>query len=353
MTVVQPALKAPFPYFGGKRRVAHLVWELFGDTHNYVEPFAGSLAVLLGRPHKPRVETVNDKDCYLSNFWRALKHDPGTVAKYADCPVNETDLSARHQWLMDRDEWREKMKTDPGFYNAKIAGWWVWGLSCWIGSGWCVDNHRKRVHLETAGKGINRQKPHLGNRGQGINRRLPDLGNRGKGIQRQRRRPVLSSAGRGLEGVESLADYMVALSDRLRRVRVCCGDFERILGPSPTVKLGTTAVFLDPPYSDDANRTKDIYAEDCGDVAHRACAWAIENGDNPALRIVLCGYEGEHDMPSDWGVIEWKAPGGYAKLGIGAGTENCHRERLWYSPHCIQPVEKLPMPLFDEQEATE
>lgn len=43
-------LKAPFPWFGGKSRVAHIVWERFGDVPNYVEPFAGSLAVLLRRP---------------------------------------------------------------------------------------------------------------------------------------------------------------------------------------------------------------------------------------------------------------------------------------------------------------
>lgn len=61
-------MKAPFPWFGGKRRVAHLVWDRFGDVPNYVEPFAGSLAVLLERPHTPRCETVNDKDCYLANL---------------------------------------------------------------------------------------------------------------------------------------------------------------------------------------------------------------------------------------------------------------------------------------------
>lgn len=42
------ALKAPFPYFGGKRVVAPEVWRRFGDTPNYVEPFFGSGAVLLG-----------------------------------------------------------------------------------------------------------------------------------------------------------------------------------------------------------------------------------------------------------------------------------------------------------------
>ena len=68
----QETLRAPFPWFGGKSRAAPLVWAALGDVSNYVEPFAGSLAVLLARPHAPRVETVNDADCYVANFWRAL-----------------------------------------------------------------------------------------------------------------------------------------------------------------------------------------------------------------------------------------------------------------------------------------
>lgn len=41
-------IKAPFPWFGGKSRAAPLVWQALGDVKNFVEPFAGSLAVLLG-----------------------------------------------------------------------------------------------------------------------------------------------------------------------------------------------------------------------------------------------------------------------------------------------------------------
>ena len=69
-------LKAPFPYFGGKSRVANLVWETLGDCDNFIEPFCGSAAVLLGRPHSPRIETVNDADCYVANFWRATSQAP-------------------------------------------------------------------------------------------------------------------------------------------------------------------------------------------------------------------------------------------------------------------------------------
>ena len=83
------SLKAPFPYFGGKATVTSLVWQRIGTVRNYVEPFFGSGAVLLGRPDPiDGAETVNDLDGMLANFWRALQHNPGAVADYADWPVN-------------------------------------------------------------------------------------------------------------------------------------------------------------------------------------------------------------------------------------------------------------------------
>src|SRR4051812_38768261 len=103
MPTISP-LRAPFPWFGGKSRAASLIWPRFGDPANYVEPFAGSLAVLLARPHVPRIETVNDLDCYLANVWRSIAWAPEEVARWADWPVNEADLHARHRWLVDRAE---------------------------------------------------------------------------------------------------------------------------------------------------------------------------------------------------------------------------------------------------------
>jgi site-specific DNA-adenine methylase len=120
------SLQAPFVWFGGKRRVASEVWAVLGDVDNYVEPFAGSLAVLLGRParHRRRCETVNDADAFLANFWRALAADPEAVAYHADGPVNETDLFARHLWLVNtgRDRLRQ-LEADPGSYDPAVAGW--------------------------------------------------------------------------------------------------------------------------------------------------------------------------------------------------------------------------------------
>ena len=73
---------APFPYMGGKSRVAADVWARFGDVPNFVEPFCGSAAVLFKRPveHEwwERIETVNDYDGMVANFWRVQ------IVKYAD-----------------------------------------------------------------------------------------------------------------------------------------------------------------------------------------------------------------------------------------------------------------------------
>ena len=69
--------------------MAHVVWAALGDVAHYVEPFFGSGAVMLNRPHSPNCETINDADGLLANFWRAIQHDPAEVARHADNPVNE------------------------------------------------------------------------------------------------------------------------------------------------------------------------------------------------------------------------------------------------------------------------
>jgi hypothetical protein len=130
---------------------------------------------------------------------------------------------------------------------------------------------------------------------------------------------------------------MRQLADRLRRVRVCCGDWQRICGPSVTFKHGITGVFLDPPYADTADRDAKIYASDSLTVAHDVRRWAIENGDNPLLRIALCGYEGEHEMPGSWECVAWKAAGGYGSQGTGRGRDNKNRERIWFNKSCLRP----------------
>jgi DNA adenine methylase len=342
-------LRAPFPWFGGKSRVAPDVWAHFGDVANYVEPFAGSLAVLLARPHPPRTETVNDRDAQLANFWRALKADPDGLAFYADWPVNEVDLHARHRWLVTTGAARvARLEHDPDYYDLQAAGWWVWGVCAWIASGWCQasadDPERRLPHLSTMGMGVHRTAPDDSDalespaddadEGPGVRlphslpHSLPHLGGN-RGIHRRRSITVVTFR---------------RLSERLRHVRVACGNWTRVMGESVTFRHGMTGVFLNPPY---AHRERSIvYAVD-DDVSADVRAWAIVNGKNPLLRIALCGYEGEHPMPSGWTCIEWKAVGGYGSQGQGRGRANARRERVWFSPACL-PVPRTQTELFEE-----
>ena len=165
-------LAAPFPYFGGKSGACLDVWAAFGAIDNYVEPFAGSAAMLLGAPDGKRIETINDFDGFVANFWRAIANDPEAVAHAADWPCNETDLFARHSWLVRQTaKLTDRLNADPDFYDAKIAGWWCWGACNWIGSGWCSGTGPWVFDGDNIVD--NRQLPHLGDAGRGINRRNP------------------------------------------------------------------------------------------------------------------------------------------------------------------------------------
>lgn len=66
------ALKPPFTYFGGKTAIAERIVALLSPHEHYIEPFAGSLAVLLAK-RPSRMETVNDLDGDLMTFWRVLR----------------------------------------------------------------------------------------------------------------------------------------------------------------------------------------------------------------------------------------------------------------------------------------
>lgn len=68
------------PYFGGKQTLADRIIALFPEHRHYVEPYAGSLSVLLAKRPAP-METVNDLDGDLMTFWRVLRDRPDELAR--------------------------------------------------------------------------------------------------------------------------------------------------------------------------------------------------------------------------------------------------------------------------------
>lgn len=335
-----------FPYFGGKKRVAAEVWERFGEVRTYTEPFFGSGAVLLSRPAAvpdakgnipTRYESVNDADCFLSNFWRAVKLDPDTVAQHADYPSDETHLFSTHMWLLreaERVNLGDRLIADPEFFDAKIAGRWVWGACWWIGSGWCSGDGPWRIDGESGvavrggGPGVVRQRQSLRGGGPGVVRELQHLGGGGPGAC--------------VEYSDWIRFLVGRVSDRLRRVRAVCGDWSRACTPAAAGYTPSNrhfvGVFLDPPYSLEAGRDMGCYSTDCGKVAHDVRGWCVEHGSDSRLRIALCGYEGEHEELErlGWSVFAWKSNGmGNAAKTSSRGKANETRERIWFSPACL------------------
>ena len=305
--------------------------------------------------------TVNDLDGNVANLWRSMLHDPEAVAEAACWPVNECDLHARHLWLVNNlPKLAARLMADPEYHEPRTAGWWAWGACSWIGSGWCAGDgpwhaeldeggvpaftlgdggkgvKRQLPHLGDGGNGVNRQLPHLGNGGTGVKRKLPHLGDGGTGVNRKlphlgnggkgvnRKLPHLGDGGKG-DRLAWLTGWFRDLQTAMEGARVCCGDWSRIMSPGTMTRNGTAAVLLDPPYS----LTGAVYAHDSSTVSGDVRRWCIENGQNPKLRIALCGHDTEHNEleAMGWTVEKWAKSGGYQ------GADD--RERIWFSPACL------------------
>jgi site-specific DNA-adenine methylase len=323
-------LKSPFPWYGGKTLAAPLIWQALGNPNNYVDAFFGAGAPLFLRPHPPGVETINDKDAFVCNVFRALQVDPDAVAHWCGFPVNEAQLHAVHTWLVgQRETFTARLMGDPDYYDAQIAGRWLYGICAWIGRDWCTGKgpwqsvNGTFVKAE-AGPGVCRVRPHLG--GHGWNGGVHAHHARGKGLQ----------------------TWFSAIQERLRHVRVCCGDWQRVLGPSVTFGHGLTGILLDPPYAAEEDRDPNLYREEDLQVAHAVRQWCLEHGQHPLLRIVLCGYDTTHDtlLAHGWRKVAWTAHGGYGNIRYAGDQINKYRERLWLSPACLTLESERQMTLF-------
>ena len=263
-------MRPAFRYFGCKQRIADEIWRRLGDPAHYFEPFAGSLATLLARPTLAKHEYVGDTDCMIANFFRAAKNAPAKVALHAEYPPSSIDLKGRIRWLEGRRKTLEHdLLSDPEYFDAKCAGWYAWMQSV-------------RVH----------------------NGNSVCLG---------------TKAGVCRPG-ESTHGYFARLAERLQNVTIYHGDWGRLARAALRLcRASLCAALLDPPYK---IACRDIYHHGSKKVCGPVKRWAVAAA-SPKLRIALCGYEGDYDMPKDWTEIPWK------------GRFVGQRERIWFSPHCL------------------
>ena len=122
------AIKPPFTYFGGKLALAERIAALLPPCVHYVEPFAGSFAVLFAK-RPSAMETANDLDGNLMNFWRMLRERPAELERAcALTPHSRAEHEAA--FALDGDELERARKVwvlltqgRGGHLPPKRSGW--------------------------------------------------------------------------------------------------------------------------------------------------------------------------------------------------------------------------------------
>ena len=328
--------------------------------------------MLLNRPgFNPTkyTETICDADGHIANVWRALQFSPDETAKWADWPVNHADLSARKKVLNEKNQYLlENLIKDDMWHDSKLAGYWIWAASCWIGSG--LTRPTARPHIANAGIGVHKisqiphiadtgigvhkisQIPHLADAGMGVHKisQIPHLANAGIGVHKISKRPHIADAGIGVHKIsqiphiadagkgvqeiynENIYTWFRQLSERLRHVRVVCGDWTRVCGGNWQDKFGPVGIYFDPPYENKDRRA--VYAVDCFNVGGLVRKWAIERGELKDYRICISGYDMNNELSDHgWESYSWETGGGYSNVS-GKKNDNCSKEILWMSPNC-------------------
>lgn len=155
----------PMAYYGGKTRLARRIAALLPEHGHYVEPFAGSLAVLLAK-RPSQMETVNDLDADLMAFWRVLREQPIELARVcaltphsraehcaAYAPLDEVDdlERARRSWVrisqgrtgtLRKTGWR--FYIDPAGSTSSMPEY----LDAYVGRMYAVAERLRLVSLE-------------------------------------------------------------------------------------------------------------------------------------------------------------------------------------------------------------
>jgi len=259
-------MKPPISYFGGKMTLAGQIVAMLPEHGHYVEPFAGSLSVLLAK-QPADLETVNDFDGDLVTFWRVLRERPQELAELALLTPH-----ARTEFLAARD-------LDGAPDDMERA------RRVWV--------------LLTQG-------------------RTGSLRSTGWRSQRNPTGRFMSIP----EELRGLIDRMLPAAERLSGVTIECRDALDVIADYG--KHGEVLIYADPPY---LGETRSVgYRHEMADVEqHQALAAAL---NACAATVVLSGYHSAlyAGLYDGWHVVEMAANSGQGNKGKAADART---EVLW------------------------
>jgi DNA adenine methylase len=267
-------LVPPLKWHGGKHYLAGRIVALMPPHTHYVEPFAGGLAVLLGKSPDGISEVVNDLDGRLTNFWKVLQNEAMFLEfrRHVEAvPFSELEWHEAKERLSERDP---------------------------------SDRH-ERVRQAAAFFVVCRQ----------------SLAGRMKGfasLSRNRtRRRMNEQASAWISAVEGLP----AVHARLRQVVVLCRPAVEVLrsqdGPG-------TLFYLDPPYLEETRAVPEVYGFEMSHASHCELLELIRHLRG---KVMLSGYPSDlYDSSlADWSRYTFDMPNNAA---AGKSKER-ETEVLW------------------------
>jgi DNA adenine methylase len=293
-----PRRKIAFGWYGGK--YSHLKWllPLLPESKHYCEPFGGSAAVIINREPSP-VETYNDLDGELVNFFRVLRNQKDTL-------IEEIGLTP-----FSREELR-------------IA---------------CEEPTDDLSRMERARRFFVRARQ--------VRTGLAQTASAGRWAHCRltSRAGMAGAVSRWLGSVDGLAE----IAQRLLRVQI---ENRPALEVIDRYDSEETLFYCDPPYVHDARGDSNAYAFEMTDDEHRALADALRRVDG---RVALSGYHCDlmDELYGDWHITE--ADGKKAHSVKKKRTEvlwtNYHpdsgaRASIWTTPN------ESSRTLFDEPAST-
>lgn len=281
------AIKAPTPWYGGKQYLVNDLAALLPPHQIYVEVFGGAAALLFGKPPSP-VETYNDLDSGLVNFFRVLRD-----AKRAKQLRAQLDLTpyAREEWAECCVTWLDAPD------EVEMARRWYLAVQGSFGK-----------HLGPAGTGWSYSKT-----------------------------PGRDKA----HSFRAAVDEFPRFTRRLRHVQIDHDSFERVIrryaGPD-------TLLYCDPPYLPETRTRADRYRHELSRDDHRRL---LDMLINAAGMVLLSGYRSEL---YDLALAGWQRVDIAAHVCAANGARPKRTECVWLNPAAVAANERRQASLWTSGE---
>lgn len=125
-------MKTPISYYGGKQSMLKYILPLIPKHKIYAEPFCGGAAVFWAK-EPAKIECLNDKNGFVTNFYIQLKTNFEELEKLIDATLYSRNLYRRAMVMYDVPQlftplqcaWAFWILTNEGFNNQ---------IGCWQGS---------------------------------------------------------------------------------------------------------------------------------------------------------------------------------------------------------------------------